>query len=66
MSDDEIRRMMSAIAAAQGLNLSGDRVERALPVYKSYLQAIESIRRIELPLEAEPAAIVVPRREGSR
>lgn len=66
MTDQEIRRIMSAIAAAAGLDLSEERIERALPVYRSYLQAMESIRRIDLPLEAEPAGIIVPRRDGSR
>ena len=54
MTDDDIRRAMSAIAQVTGLTLSPERLERALPVYKSYLKALETIGRVELPLEAEP------------
>lgn len=54
MTDEEIRRAMSAIAQAAGLDLAADRVERVLPVYKGYLKAMEAIRQVDLPLEAEP------------
>jgi hypothetical protein len=54
MTDDDIRRAMSAIAQMTGLALSPERLERALPVYKSYLKALETIRQVELPLETEP------------
>lgn len=64
MTDEEIRRAMTAIASVSGLDLSADRIERALPAYKSYLAAMEAIRRVELPLEAEPAPVVVPKPEG--
>jgi hypothetical protein len=63
MTDDEIRRAMTAIAAVNGLNLPEARIERALPVYKSYLAALDTIRRVDLPLEAEPAATVTPKHE---
>ena len=54
MTDDDIRRAMSAIAQVTGLTLPAERLEKALPVYKSYLRALETIRQVELPLEAEP------------
>ena len=64
MTDDEIRRAMAAISAVAGLDLAADRIDRALPTYKSYLAAMDVIRRVELPLEAEPAAIVTPKPPG--
>jgi len=56
MTDDEIRQAMTVIARAAGLQMSPQRIEHALPVYKSYLQAIDAIRRVDLPLETEPAS----------
>jgi hypothetical protein len=61
MTDEEIRRAMAAIAAVSAQNLPLDRIDRALATYKSYLAAMEAIRRVELPIEAEPASMVVPR-----
>lgn len=63
MTDDDIRRAMAAISAVAGRPLPADRIERALPAYKSYLAAMEAIGRVELSLEAEPASVVVPRSE---
>ena len=48
-----------AIAAVAGLHLSDERIERDLAAYKGHLAAIESIRGVELPIEAEPASVVV-------
>ena len=64
MTDEDIRRAMTAIAAVSGLDLPPGRLDRAMPVYKSYLTAIEAIRQVKLPLEAEPAPIVVARPGG--
>jgi hypothetical protein len=58
MTDAEIKQTMKAIAAVNGLNLTDDRIDRDLSTYKSYLAALDVIRRVDLPLEAEPAAIV--------
>jgi hypothetical protein len=63
MTDDEIRRAMAAIAAVNGRDMSPERIDRALPAYKSYLASIEVIRRVDLPLEAEPASMVIPRHD---
>jgi hypothetical protein len=64
VTDEDIRRAMTAIAAVSGLGFSAERIERAFPAYKSYLTAMDAIRRVELPLEAEPAPIVVPKPDG--
>ena len=59
MTDAEIKQAMKAIAAVAGLRLSDDRIDRDLPAFKSHLAAIDAIKKVNLPLEAEPAAIVV-------
>lgn len=59
MTDLEIKQAMKAIAAVSGLNLTDERIDRDLPAYKGHLAAIEAIRMVDLPLEAEPAAIIV-------
>ena len=61
MTDAELKQTMKAIAAVAGLHLSDERIERDLAAYKGHLAAIDSIRRVELPLEAEPASIVILR-----
>jgi hypothetical protein len=63
MSDEDIRRAMAAIAAVNGHTIPADRIDRALPAYKSYLASLDVIRKVELPPEAEPASMVVPRQE---
>jgi hypothetical protein len=63
MTDEDIRRAMAAIAAVNGHDMSPERIDRALPAYKSYLASIEVIRRVDLPLEAEPASMVVLRQD---
>jgi hypothetical protein len=60
MTDDELRHAISAIAGVSGVNLPASRVDQVLPAYKNYLEAIEAIRRVDLPLEAEPATAVTP------
>jgi hypothetical protein len=57
MSDEELKQVMRAIATVSGVPLSEERLTTDLPAYKRYLASIEAIRRVELPLEAEPAAI---------
>ena len=63
MTDEEIRRAMAVIAAVNGHSIPADRIERALPAYKSYLASVDVIRKVELPPEAEPASMVVARQE---
>lgn len=57
MSDEELKQVMRAIATVSGVPLSEERLTTDLPAYKRYLAAMDAIRRVELPLEAEPAAI---------
>ena len=59
LTDAELKQAMKAIAAVAGLHLSDERIERDLAAYKGHLAAIESIRGVELPIEAEPASVVV-------
>src|SRR5262249_44932412 len=59
LTDAELKQAMKAIAAVAGLNLGDERIERDLAAYKGHLEAIDAIRRVELPIEAEPASSVV-------
>ncbi len=58
MTDAEIKQAMRAIAAVNGLPLSDERIERDFATYKSYLTALENIKRAQLPVETEPMTIV--------
>src|SRR5439155_15345603 len=59
MTDVEIRDAMKAVARATALGLSDERIDQDFASFKAHLAAIEAIRLAELPLEAEPASIVV-------
>ena len=63
MTDAEIKQAMRAIAAVNGLALTDERIERDLATYKSYLTAIEAIRRVDLPVDAAPLPIVALKRD---
>jgi len=54
MTDAELKEAMKHIAKVAGLNLSDERIERDLAAFKVHLAAIEKIRSIDLPIEAEP------------
>jgi len=54
MTDAEIKQAMRAIATVTGLELTDERIDRDLATYKSYLAAMETIKSVELPTEAEP------------
>jgi hypothetical protein len=54
MTDSDVKQAMRAIAAVSGLNLTDERIDRDLAIYKSYIEAMERIRRVDLPVEAEP------------
>jgi hypothetical protein len=62
MTDAEIKQAMRAIAAVNGLPLSDERIERDFSTYKSYLTALDNIKRIALPMDAEPMTVVSLRR----
>jgi len=54
MTDSDVKQAMRAIAAVSGLNLTDERIDGDLAIYKSYIEAMERIRRVDLPVEAEP------------
>ena len=58
MTDAEIKQAMRSIAAVNGLSLSDERIERDFATYKSYLTALENIKRVRLPMDAEPKPVV--------
>ena len=47
------------VARATALGLSDERIDQDLPAFKAHLAAMGAIQAAELPLEAEPASIVV-------
>jgi hypothetical protein len=64
MTDAEIKETMKQIARIAGLNLSDERIERDLVAFKGHLAAIDKIRSIDLPLEAEPAQAFALKRQA--
>ena len=64
MSDEEIKQAMRAIAAMNGLPLTSERIEHDFATYKSYLAALDTIKRVELPMEAAPLPIVALKRDS--
>jgi hypothetical protein len=62
MTDAEIKQAMRAIARVNGLPLSDERIERDFATYKSYLTALENIKRVDLPMDAAPMPIVALKR----
>jgi hypothetical protein len=64
MTDAELKHLMKQLAKVAGLDLSDERVERDLVAYKGHLAAIEKIRTVDLPIEAEPAQQFVLKRQA--
>jgi hypothetical protein len=62
MTDAEIKQAMRSIAAVNGLPLSDERIERDFATYKSYLTALENIKRVRLAMDTEPKPIVALKR----
>ena len=54
VTDDELKHLIKQFARVAGLELADDRVERDLVAFKTNLAAIERIRSVALPIEAEP------------
>jgi hypothetical protein len=54
MTDAELKQLMKQLAAVAGLALTDERVDRDLVAYKGQLTAIDRIRTVALPIEAEP------------
>ena len=59
MTDSDIKQAMKAIATVTGLKLTDERIEQDLPAYKTYLAAMATIERVDVPIDTEPIAIVV-------
>lgn len=53
-SDTDLKQLLKEYARLVGLPLSDDRVERDLVAFKTHLAAIERIRAVVLPMEADP------------
>lgn len=53
-TDAELKQLMTQLSKVAGLDLSGERVDTDLVAYKGHLAAIEKIRAVALPIEAEP------------
>ena len=54
LSDSELKELIKQLARAVGLDLTDERAERDLVAFKTHLAAIERIRSVDLPIEAEP------------
>ena len=54
MTDAELKQLMKQLAAVAGLPLTDERVDRDLVAYKAQLAAIDRLRTVPLPIEAEP------------
>lgn len=54
LSDAELTHLIKQLARIVGLDLTDDRVERDLAAFKTHLAAIDRIRSVALPIEAEP------------
>ena len=55
LTDAELKQLMKQLSRAAGPDLSDERVDRDLPAFKTQLAAIERIREVALPIEAEPS-----------
>jgi len=64
MTDTELKQLIKQLSKVAGLDLSDERVERDLVAYKGHLAAIEKIRTVDLPIEAEPAQQFVLKRQA--
>jgi len=53
-TDAELKQLMKQLARVAGLDLSDERIDVDLIAYKGHLAAIEKIRSVPLPVEAEP------------
>ena len=62
MSDVDVKQAMQVISQVNGMPLSDERIESDLATYKSFLTAIENIKKVELPMEAAPMPFVVLKR----
>ena len=49
---------MKQLARVAGLDLSDARIERDLVAYKGHLAAVDRIKSVDLPIEAEPFVLL--------
>jgi hypothetical protein len=54
MTDAELKVLMKQLSRVAGLDLGDERVDRDLATYKGHLAAIDRIKAVDLPIEAEP------------
>ena len=54
MTDAELKEAIRVMARIAGLDLSPERIEIALPAFKSQLDAIDAVNAVDLALEDEP------------
>jgi hypothetical protein len=62
MNEMDIKQAMRTISEVNGTPLSDERIERDFATYKSFLTAIDNIKKVELPIEASPMPIVTLQR----
>ena len=55
MTDQEIKETMKTISKVAGLKLSDDRIDRALPAFKSFLSDFDAIQGVDLAVEIAPS-----------
>jgi hypothetical protein len=57
LTDAQLKELMKQLSRVAGVELTDERIERDLVAYKGHLAAIERIRSVKLPIEAEPFAV---------
>jgi len=67
MSDDELKEAMKAMAKFSGIAISAERIERDLPAFKAYMSDYDTIRKVKLAVEDEPAMVLhLPKKPAQR
>ena len=56
-NDDELRVMMRLTSEAVGLPLTDERIEAALPSYRTYLTSLQVLLDYPVPIEIEAAHV---------
>ena len=62
MRDVDVKQAMRVISEVNGAPLSDERIERDRATYEGFLNAIDRIKKVELPLESAPMPFVVLKR----
>jgi len=67
MSDDELKEAMKVMAKFSGIVISAERIERNLPAFKAYMSDYDTIRRVKLAIEDEPAMVLhLPKKQAQK